>query len=73
VAVIAIMKCDRCGFETGENSKTPIYIGVIVHISAPSTKDKIEMESDLCADCFNDLVSRTKSFLNIPEEAEQTP
>jgi hypothetical protein len=73
MAVITRVKCDRCGFETTENSKTPVYTGVVVHISSPPTKDAIEMESDLCADCFNDLMSRTKSFLNIPEETEETP
>jgi len=68
MAIITRIKCDRCGGEAVEGPKASIYTGVIVHISSTSHKDGIEMDVDLCADCYEGLISRTKSFLNISED-----
>jgi len=74
MAIITRIKCDRCGYEVVEGSKDQIYTDVVVHISSTSHKDAIEMEADLCASCYEELMSRTKSCLNIPEKftAEKT-
>jgi hypothetical protein len=68
MAVITKVKCDRCGHEQVDDPKLPVLAPTTIHISSAAPKSTtLDVELDLCTDCYTDLMSRTKSFLNVEE------